>query len=251
MWLSAKIFYFTLMKDRKDLLFHLGIAISTANLLLLPVWWELLFIKDQAYYYMLSPPVRSDYLAAVAGTFLLSAILFFCARLARRTKITWLQTVTKLTFLLLLFIPLNTMRLGAPVQLGFGIWMARLRLPNFMIPVFLGALIFSVIVIRFRRQTFKIILLLVLSQLPFAAITIGQAFLKGARARDHDSLPQSWSGPSTLEVNDERRLVWIRFDELDESMLFSHRPSGLTLPAFDSFRKESVRSTRARAPSTN
>jgi len=44
------------------------------------------------------------------------------------------------------------------------------------------------------------------------------------------------------------RVVWIIFDELSQTISFTHRPAGLTLPNFDRLRRESLFATAANSP---
>lgn len=44
------------------------------------------------------------------------------------------------------------------------------------------------------------------------------------------------------------RVIWIIFDELDQSLVFDHRPASLQLPEFDRLRRESVYSDHVEAP---
>jgi hypothetical protein len=44
-----------------------------------------------------------------------------------------------------------------------------------------------------------------------------------------------------------RRLIWIIFDELDQSLVFDHRPASVELPEFDRLRRESLYAERIEA----
>lgn len=44
------------------------------------------------------------------------------------------------------------------------------------------------------------------------------------------------------------RVVWLLFDELDQSLVFDHRPASVQLPEFDRLRRESVYADHAEAP---
>jgi hypothetical protein len=45
-----------------------------------------------------------------------------------------------------------------------------------------------------------------------------------------------------------RRVVWLLFDELDQSLVFDHRPSSVQLPEFDRLRRESIYADHAESP---
>jgi hypothetical protein len=44
------------------------------------------------------------------------------------------------------------------------------------------------------------------------------------------------------------RVIWLLFDELDQSLVFDHRPASVQLPEFDRLRRESVYADHAEAP---
>jgi len=237
--------------DQKDRLFHIGLSLSTANLLLLSVWQELLYTDARSYYYMFSPPASSDYLAAVADMLLLGVLFLGAFHVIRRTGIGWLMTVARITFLASLSIPLNVIRLRVPIQLGIGALSARAHQAGLFIPVLIAGAILCAIALRFRRQVFSVAAMLVFILLPFSVITSGQALIKAFATWNAPALGPTRISSSDAAPTSGTRVVWIIFDELDGSMTFSRRPPGLKLPCFDTFQKEGVRATHARAPSND
>jgi hypothetical protein len=230
--------------------FDSAVAVSLANLLFIPVWWELIFLKEDSHYYMLSAPVRSDYLAAVVSVFLVSVILFSFARLRRKLGVRFRQ-VSNVAFVLLLLIPLNTLRAYAPIPLGLGYWAVRLQQPGVLLPALLITLIVVFPVIRFRRFAFRFLLFLILSQVLFAAFTIGYSLFQSIRVSNPSDFSVPWSGRISPPTNSGNRVVWIIFDELDADIVFTHRPQGLHLPNFDSLAAQSTVATQAISPSPN
>jgi len=83
---------------------------------------------------------------------------------------------------------------------------------------------------------------------PLAVVTLAHAlwmFLElaaGPVSRRVDSAPLKETAPSL------RRVVWLVFEELDQSLTFEARPSGLELPELDRLRRESLYADAARPP---
>jgi len=237
--------------EQKDRIFHIGLSLSTANLLLLSVWQELLYTDAKSHYYMFSAPATTDYLAAVADMLLLAVLFFVALHLIQRTRIGWLMAVARITFLASLSIPLNTIRLRLPFQLGIGVLISHAQQASFYIPILIVGAFLGAIALRFRRQVFGVVAMLVFILLPFSAITCGQALVRSFAALNTPALGPARFSSSDGSYNGRTRVVWIIFDELDGSMTFSRRPAELKLPCFDTFRKEGVRATHARAPSND
>ncbi len=83
---------------------------------------------------------------------------------------------------------------------------------------------------------------------PIVFVTAGQASWKVIRpGRASASAPRP--GLPSAPLNAGPRIVVILFDELDERLAFTARPSGLRLPALDAFRQQSVVFRQAFSPS--
>lgn len=237
--------------DKTNSLLRFLLCFSTANLLMLSVWKEILFMKSESYYFLLSAPSAPDYLAAVANTIWIALLLWGVLEWVQKSNRRWLMAITSTFFVILLLIPLNTIRLVVPFQLGIGVLSERIRRAHLLIPVLLLVAGSGIMMLRFRRVLLRGVVLLVLILTPFGFMTIAQALMKAVSTPVKDQ-PSQTIPPvrKATAYQDEVRIVWMIFDELSESIMFSQRPPGLELPAMDRFRTESVQVTQARSPSS-
>ncbi|PWT89113.1 MAG: hypothetical protein C5B54_09495 [Acidobacteria bacterium] len=236
-------------QNKTGLLVLAGVALSTSNLLLLPVWSDILYLNPISQYYMLGPTVACDYFAAIADLLLVAAVIFAVGLLIARTQNRYVRAAAEYVFLALLVIPLNTFRLSTPYQLGIGIWMARAHQKGLFIPLVVGLCILAAIMIYLRRYVFNFARIVVLLLLPYALITSGQAVAKAIHGSDTAPFGKNRLFSPLVVQSPQPAVVWIIFDEMDESMAFSRRPAGLSLPAFDALRKEAIFLSHAMAPS--
>ena len=67
---------------------------------------------------------------------------------------------------------------------------------------------------------------------------------------DQPSAPsdRDFGEPPATSKDNTRRVICLLFDELDQSLVFDHRPASVQLPEFDRLRRESVYADHAKAP---
>jgi hypothetical protein len=224
-----------------------ALGFSIANLLLLSVWSELLFTNKTAVYYMFSPPGRSDYFAAVINTVLLGTLFFAIVQLIRWKGRPWHLKAARIGFIIAVLIAANIYRLQFTTNFGIGVLTAKLSKTGMLIPAFAVCAVLGLIVIYFRRFVFQIVTVFILLLAPFGVITTVQALVKGLTVTAFQP-----GSAEKLNVNSNLqrgpRVVWIIFDELDESVL-KNRPSRLFPAALDAFWFSSTRVFNARSPS--
>ena len=102
--------------------------------------------------------------------------------------------------------------------------------------------------LRWPRPSLRTIRRIAIVAAPLGVLTLAQAlwmFLElagGPVWRRVDPAPLNVSPPSL------RRVVWLLFEELDQSLTFEARPAGLELPEFDRLRRESLYADAAHPP---
>ena len=214
------------------------LALSLANLLFLRGWEKFRFggfLND------LKPDGPS-----VAILVVMTALFLWIAwQLAKRSR--KLAAAAQFTFLVLLLIPVNALRLyfdqaftalyGPKYRWLFWVILALLLLP---------------IIIAFvkRRFSFRFLLrygmVMILALAPFVLFTVGGVLWDSYRAYRAAPASAVTSPPSATKA--KQRVVFIVFDELDHGMAFRLRPSTLSLPEFDRLRSESLWGAEAYPP---
>ena len=226
----------------------LAAALSLANLAFLEVWFELVFMPGSSTYFLGAPRQRADYVAVIADVLLVTAAIFVGMRLLRRLE-GWPRAAARLLFLLILLIPLNARRLNVKLPFGVGRLWHWVTLGGHQRPAALVVVLGLVILVRWHRapSRWAYVLLLVLS--PFALLTLGRAATSALGLGPRDAFTNPALAPA-LPVGDPGapRVLWLLFDELDESIIASRRPPGLSLPELDRLRSETFHATNASSP---
>jgi hypothetical protein len=258
-------------------------ALSLANLCFVAVWSELVGQSaDWRQEFGVYSP--NNYIAAMVSVMLLGGVFFGALSLARAYNPVGLR-LARGAFLIVLIIPLcgvakaqfPHLRMAAVYQflkLGYFNQTELVIIANLL--VFSGAVLLSpktrvltgvgaavvlsllgtseiavmwlVVVIlvilaavRWHQAiaTFASTLVLVLT--PFVAITFVQALGTLTRLEDKPR-------PLPLAGSSAQRVVWVVFDEMDQRVTFSHRPSGLELDELDKLRSEAIHASNAYPP---
>jgi hypothetical protein len=115
--------------------------------------------------------------------------------------------------------------------------------------VLLGLLIFAIWHFGLDRIT-SVAMAVAVVMAPFGLLAFGQAAWRLVRYR---SLWQEHSAGSVTAQpvkNDDRssRILWLIFDEMDESAAFEHRQANLSLPELDRLRSQALSATNAYPP---
>jgi hypothetical protein len=219
---------------------RLLVALSAANLNLLPVWNELLYLReDQLYFTPMA--TRSDFgwllvswlvLATGIGA-LLRAVDRGCADRLRARLAVWV---------LLGVNPLNFVR----VQMGITLDMLS---ASAVAGVLAASAVLIVVALRTPRSILTGVEFVVLVLSPLCLTNAAQAVWNASPLSQRPSLvspliPSAASPPS----RSLQRVVWIVFDELDGRMLFRERDGRAETPAFDALRSEANFYSRVSPP---
>lgn len=228
------------------------IALSLSNLLFLRAWEHSRlgsFLND----------FKPDGVSIAFCVLVTGAVLWTGWRLVRPYP--RLSVAAKIIFLVLLFVPLNALRLYydqsfVPVYTDKYRWVAWIVLALLVLPIIIAAFLRR-LQLRFLVR-YGIFLVLVLA--PFALFTLGGACPEIYRAatterRQAPRAPTEMSrtAPSVNGDREEsrakrKRVVWIIFDEFDERVAFKERPASVSLPEFDRFRAQTLVASAAHPP---
>lgn len=217
------------------------VSLSLANLCYLRVW-DLLLHNPQRNYLTSVPYGRTDYFAALIGVTLLAGCLYAMVSLVWHHKNRWLRIAAMLGVFVVFLFPLDFVRRSS--GLAFEGFVGNER--YIIVVGSIGVLIALAIIFRHKFYAVLFWLLAILS--PYAAFNLGHALVYIA-SPDEVYSPRILTpdGETTSSVS-QQRLLWIIFDEWDQSMLFERRPPNVKLPVLDTLVKESVVATRAYAP---
>ena len=228
----------------------LAVAVSLANLWLLEVWFELLFMPTSSTYYLGGPRQPADYGAAIVVVALFTGFLFTGIRLARRAAPGTARFALDLLFLVGFLLPLNALRLNVRLPFGIGRLWHWLSLAGLQWVALLVVLAGILLLAYGHRLVAKAAFLLLLLLSPFAAFTLGRAAVQAAGISRAEAFPRPAVAAAHHPANPhEPRVLWLLFDELDESIIADKRPAGLLVPELDRLRSQSVQATNAFSPS--
>ena len=229
----------------------LAAALSLANLLFMPVWFELFFRPDSKVYFQSRPLLPVDHGAAIIAVGLLTLILWVAARLARSVRPEVLLPVGSALVIAALVLPLNAVRVNVRLPFGVGRIWHWMHLQSLGLPFLLLSLLLLPVLARLLYRLHRTPSLLVLFTLPFAGVTLGHSGLRMlSRPPPFPEHPQPpTQGPVAWPDGASPRLLWLLFDELDWSMVGPKRPADLSLPALDRLLSESYVADRAESPS--
>ena len=221
------------------------LAFSLANLCLLGSWIE---TSDPTRSYWGFASGMKNCTALILSTGLLTAVFragHFLARwmLGKRGR-----TIGQIAFLLVLLIPLNTVRIQFRGLL-FPSLSERLGIPGLRVIMVSAAVLSAVVVLRWFDQ--------VVGRLAWAAVAMsalgpilflhsGWVLLRATGAKKSASIAVVAHSVAADDL--QPRVVWLVYDEMDARIAFFERPASLKLPEFDRFRSESVFATNAYPP---
>ena len=223
-----------------------AIALSVANVTFLRVWWELLTYSKSDTFLMKSPPVPSDFIAAILNVLLLAVILTVATSIVRKYVTGRVAQITLESALAIVFIfPAASLlvalsgRYPQIRELPFSLVGKKISIVIGFTAVFLAAYI----LLRKRKINGAVILL------PFVPLTIGQAIWKIA-TYDPKPLADKPLAPFLPVVAGSPRIVWVIFDRLDQRLTFPDRPNVIQLREFDRLRNEALYAGNAFPPSS-
>jgi hypothetical protein len=225
-------------------------ALSLANLCFIEVWFGLLFMPPSSTYFLGAPRGPLDYVASIANVLLLTAVVWASLRSCRQIARPWARAVVDLLFFMALLVPLNALRINVKLPLGISRFWHWISLAGHQQTAIVMALLAVLALARWHHVLARGAFLLLLVLSPFSVLTLGRAAVSAAGLVAQDSFPPVAVAPALPFADKDRpRVLWLLFDELDESMIASRRPPGLALPEIDRLRAESLQATSAQSPS--
>jgi hypothetical protein len=195
-------------------------------------------------------PGLFDYIALPLGVLLLAAIFWASMTAIRRLRNPRILQFAKWALLLGLVVPLNGILLQLDSRFGFN--PIRKAGPRGKMALFLLLILAIVLMVRHHQLVFRAAAVALVITLPFVLLLFAQALWPVFNPRplvpDASLSPQ----PGTRQWVGGRQkrpvVVWIVFDELDQRLGFSNRPTSVHLPEFDRLRAQALFATNAFAP---
>jgi sulfatase-like protein len=228
---------------------HCLIAFSLANFCFFIAWREVLSPERVSYlYYWKQYPGYAALTALVLNVLLLASLFVAGFYLLRRFGGSNGEKVAQVIFLLVFVRAVNNIR----AQFEF-LSTSHIRLligqAGYIVAVLLvlSLIIFAIWRYGLSRVARGFALVLVIWS-PFGLLGFAQATwwaVKYGRAVNRE---QRAAPAFKLDTNPRPRVVWLIFDEMDERLAFAARPPGLSLPAFDRLRAESMSAANAFPP---
>ncbi|HEV2911824.1 MAG TPA: sulfatase-like hydrolase/transferase [Pyrinomonadaceae bacterium] len=229
------------------------IAISLANLCFIPAWRDVLDPGfDFFCYHTRTCPIGSQLTAITLNTLLLALVFFIAALVVQRLQHPVLRRVAQLVFLLIILIPLNSVRVQFDILQGPAL-IARLGKVGFIL-LALGLLLAAAFIIwrlglaRLAKAAASVVLIMS----PFVLVAYSQAtwVLIKSRAGTAETVnKEALSAPAPAARRDPpTRVLWLVLDELDYRVAFLKRPATLKLPEFDRIRSQSLFASNAYPP---
>ncbi len=218
-------------------------GLSLANVLFLPIWWELLTYRRHSTFFMETPPSRVDYVAVILNVSIFAALIVIGMTAARkyiRNPVVRpaLQTaVFMLPALSVLFDISGRYPLLRQIPVRY------LGQRTALVLVAACALVLLYALLHRRLRVIAMILF------PFVPLTLGQALWKIVSYNDV-AFANKPLAPFKPVAPDTPRIVWIIFDRLDQRLTFVNRPESIHLPEFDRLRAEAIYCSNAYPPSS-
>ncbi len=216
------------------------VSVSIANLCYLRLWDALLHHPERDY--LAATPDRPlDYVAALGGMLVLTLAIYAVIRVLWHNQNRVLRAGAMIIILVFFVFPADFVRRSSGTQFEAvtGVWRFVL------IGVAALALVGSAALFRQRFYAALFWCFGILS--PFVVVNIWECVAAAWRA-DGQPAERPYEAIHFPQNAPGRRVVWVLFDEWDQTVLTEKRPPGLQLPNLDALRRESVVATQAFAP---
>lgn len=217
---------------------NVGVAMSMANLCLVRASYSTLYSSDFGYFNQI--PVNAVTLIGLALSMLFLTMIFWLVTTGlQRVRWVWLKRIGHLAGLALFLIPLDFVRLNLAIT--------GLAQHSGFLLVLAG--IVAVVGCRYHSLVARVVGGVALILLPLAFLTWIRLLLLLLSV----VFVSRQSNPLTLAPllpvgENQPRIVWLVFDELDYHVMFENRPVNLSLPELDRLRSESFFATDAFPP---
>lgn len=230
---------------RRAVIRRLVIAFSLANLCCLNLWIVLLL--DPYHDYLLPRPrAPLDFLSLMALVAILGCLFFAADRLSRRRRPPWAPAFRPVLFLAAILFALNGVRLLYPSRLGLNVLVNAHGLAVVAAALFLGALGLLVLAAKRLRAIAATALFAVQALSPLVIAFFALAAARAISAPS--SYPERVTVPLHSPAKNDRRVIVLLFDEMDQAQAFADRDPALRLPELDGFRARSLYATNAFPP---
>ena len=215
------------------------IAVSFVNLCYAAVWKRLLDLRTPALFTFKTLPKSGEYLGAICGVLLCSAILVAIDALLRRGPRVLRACVLVAGFAFLImrgqaFLPDQVIPTSAFLVA---------RGPSFVLFGVIGVVL-VIVFLRYQQFVGRAIGILLLICAPFCLFTFGYSLYTAISPRTLQDRPTA----ARLPRRPGPRVLWIIFDEWDKRLSFDTRSPNLAMPNVDRLRKESVFAENALPP---
>ena len=222
-------------------------GLSLANLIFLRCWAELLGPEKTRIFWLMTVAARLHYGALMLDVLLLGT--FFCSLMGgiRRNSRTAarLMLASGLAILVSLVNSLRTL-IGNP---GGSLFLRFVEQRAPAIGVVIAILLVCALVFGGIR-TFRPVYTLLLVLSPFLVFTFGQSIYKIATFDDRPTRNGPMAPHLAPKPAGAPRVVWVIFDEWDQDLTFSERPSRIQLPEIDRLRASGFSASEAIRPNT-
>jgi hypothetical protein len=218
------------------------LALSLANLCFLPAWFSQLADADFGYYnnMPITPPTL---LALLANIVWLGLVIWLVLCVRRRYQNGLLHFLIHLGFFMLLLIPLDFVR--GWIHLPDRVSVLLRQHP----PLLFAAVVIVATLLWQHRRVAKLTAVIVGILSPLAFMTLAKIVLVCLGVIHLQQADFTTTFPPLSPVQTGRpRVIWIIFDEMDYRLAFEQRPVGVSMPAFDRLRAESLSATTAYPP---
>lgn len=201
---------------------------------------EILFRADRDFY-NLTPLAAPTLVALILNVVVLAAAGLLALTAIRRIRRSVVRRLAAVAAAAALLVALNFTRISYDTLGSLSDVLGR---PGLLA---LAALIL-VAAVGWPRRALRVIRGVALVLSPLAVLTLAHAswmFLEMAAGPIYRRVEPT---PSKAIAPSLRRVVWLVFEELDQTLTFEARPSGLELPELDRLRRESLYADAARPP---
>jgi len=217
------------------------VAVSLANLCFVSAWFGPLYDEDLGFFNRL-PVIPPTLLALTTNILWFALVVWLVMQARRRFQNRALHLLIHLVFLFLLLMVVDRIRAQFHPKFNFE---QLVRQPAGA----LAAIVIGVLVLWKHRAVARISALIVAILSPMAVFNFVRIALLCLGIMH---LRQAGGDPALPPLGPVRenqpRVVWIIFDELDYRLVFEQPPAGFQFPEFDRLRNESLFATKAFAP---
>lgn len=226
-----------------------ALCISFANASFFRVWEETLDSQSVETLALSRVPTAVDYYAAISAVLLVAALLFGGLQLCRKYVEPRRFRLVRFASFALLALPLNGIRVALS---AFSKYlkspMLELLGPRILLLLVLPSVAAAIWSLwKWQREISKGLTKVFLATLPLCALTFGQSAWRAVTYRS-DLLADRPNAAPFVPAKKSPRVVWAIFDEWDYRLTFVDRPAGLSLPAVDRLRSESIFASDAHSP---